>query len=90
MSSDDFYEDDESAEDIILAFEHGEQGVTYPPDMDLWVCVDGRTGERVGVATFLNEASGWRAIAEWLDRQARGVRPDLSRELLENLTIRRR
>ena len=54
---------------------------------DHWVIVDRRTGERATVACYFTEERAWRAIAEWFDRQARGGRPDITRELLENLTV---
>lgn len=51
-----------------------------------WKIIDRRTGSRVSQASFLTEDSAWYHITSWQDRRDRGGRPDISRELLLNLT----
>lgn len=35
-SADDFFEEDESVEDVVRAYEHGVRGVTAPPIRSFW------------------------------------------------------
>lgn len=54
--------------------------------MSGWEIIDRRTGERVSTAYFLTRASAEAQITAWQDRHDRGGRPDITRDMLLNMT----
>lgn len=49
--------------------------------------IDPESGQRATIVSYFNEEQALRDISEWKKRQERGKRPDISRELLERLTV---
>lgn len=45
-------------------------------DEPLWTIY--RSGKRVTIATFLTAESAERQLERWRDREARGIRPDIT------------
>lgn len=44
---------------------------------ELWHVADSRTGRRASIASYSSREQAERAIASWLERDAKGGRPDL-------------
>ena len=45
---------------------------------EIWAIVDWRTGEHATVAKFLSRAGAMRQLAEWKERDKKGIRQDVS------------
>jgi hypothetical protein len=43
---------------------------------EIWYIVDSRNGRRATIACFISEVEALKQIAEWNDRDRRGLRPD--------------
>lgn len=55
-----------------------------------WDIIDPATGQTATIVTYFSKETAEDDIQSWLRRQARGGRPDLSREWLESLIPVRR
>ncbi|WIA95818.1 hypothetical protein [Curtobacterium sp. MCBA15_004] len=49
--------------------------------------VDGRTGQRVTSVTYFSEQGARDDITSWQNRHDRGGRPDITKDLLLNMTV---
>jgi hypothetical protein len=52
-----------------------------------WKIIDPATGNRATIVTYFTKKQAEDDIDEWLRRQERGGRKDLSREFLESLVV---
>jgi len=49
--------------------------------------VDQRTGDRVTSVTYFTEQGAWDDITSWQNRHDQGKRPDITRDMLVNMTV---
>jgi hypothetical protein len=49
--------------------------------------VDRRTGDRVTSVTYFTEETARADITSWQDRHDRGKRPDITKDMLLNMTV---
>ena len=55
----------------------------------VWAIYDRATGRKASIAVYLSPARALEKIDQWKHRQELGGRPDISREQLDRLVVRK-